>query len=170
MDRKKWRESLACAQAMADAVARGDEAPYAPAISAMSAMWRAAAEGGSDNPAERAAPLDVRLRSFLPLAYGAAAKADARWRAADLFQRLDMFQAALFAAGTHPPADIAAAVRKVASRAFADEGTYERREKYNFLILALGAAIVFSAPWLYGWPQVVLGALTADILFAFAAE
>ena len=106
----------------------------------------------------------------MPLAYIAAANADIRWRAADIFERLRTFLAALFAADTHPPADIVAAVRKVTSRAFLDEESHERRETYYFLILALGAAIVFSAPWLFGWPQVVLGVLAADMLFTLAAE
>ena len=170
MDGKNWRESVACAKATAEAVARGDDVPHAPAVATISAMWRAETEGACGNAAALAAPLEERVRSFLPLAYIAAAKADVQWRAADLFERLRTFLAALFAADTHPPADIVAAVRKVASRAFMDEESRERREKYYFLILALGAAIVFSAPWLFGWPQVVLGVLAADMLFTLAAE
>ena len=168
MDQENWRESVACAKATAEAVARGDDVPHAPAIVAMSEMWRAGTGGTGDHAAGRMGPLEERVRSFLPLAYVAAAKADARWRAADLFERLSTFLAALFTADTHPPADIAAAVRKVTSRAFVDEESHERRERYYFLILALSAAIVFSAPWLFGWAQVVIGVLAADMLFALA--
>ena len=170
MDRETWRESVACAKAAAEAMARGDDVPHAPAIVAMSAMWQAETEGTGNNAAARATPLEERVRFFLPLAYIAAAKADARWRAADLFERVRTFLAALFAADTHPPADIVAAVRQVTSRAFVDEESHDRRERCNFLILALGAAIVFSAPWLFGWPQVILGVLAADMLFSLAAE
>jgi hypothetical protein len=37
----------------------------------------------------------------------------------------------------------------------------------KYLIVAVGAVVVFSAPWLFGWPQVLLGVAATDIvLFA----
>jgi hypothetical protein len=39
----------------------------------------------------------------------------------------------------------------------------------KYPIIAVGAVVVFSAPWLFGWPQVVLGVAATDIvLFAMA--
>jgi hypothetical protein len=39
----------------------------------------------------------------------------------------------------------------------------------KYPIVAVGAVVVFSAPWLFGWPQVVLGVAATDIvLFAMA--
>ena len=37
----------------------------------------------------------------------------------------------------------------------------------KYPIVAVGAVVVFSAPWLLGWPQVLLGVAATDIvLFA----
>jgi hypothetical protein len=158
-----WQTSVRRAKAMADAVARGDDLPLAGAIVAMAAKWQTAAEAD-------ARPLDERLRSFLPLAYNTALQTDRRWSAADLFERLNSFLAALFAAKTHPPEDIAAAVRKVAARAFMEETDQRRNETYYFLIVALGAIVVFSAPLLFGWPQILLGVAATDIVLSMMAK
>jgi hypothetical protein len=100
----------------------------------------------------------------------AALEADPRWSAADLFERLDSFLAALFAAKTHPPAELTAAMKKVAKRAFTDEESQQRMEKYNFLIVAAGAVVVFSAPLMFGWPQVILGVVATDIALSMVAK
>jgi hypothetical protein len=147
---KNWQTHVVCAQARADAIARGDDVPLAPAIVAMMDMWQTSTAGGGDNPETAAAPLDERLQSFLPLAYNTALQTDKRWSAADLFERLDSLLAALFAAKTHPPEEIAAAMKKVTARAFIDETAQQRYEKYYFLIVAVGAVVVFSAPWMAG--------------------
>ncbi len=106
----------------------------------------------------------------MPLAYNTALQTDRRWCAADLFERLNSFLAALFAAKTHPPEDIAAAVKKVAARAFMDETDQQRNETYYFLIVALGAIVVFSAPLLFGWPQILLGVAATDIVLSMMAK
>jgi hypothetical protein len=37
-------------------------------------------------------------------------------------------------------------------------GTAQQRyEKYYFLVVAVGAVVVVSAPWMFGWPQILLG-------------
>jgi len=41
--------------------------------------------------------------------------------------------------------------------------TQQQYEKYYFPIVAVGAVVVFSAPWMFGWPQIVLGAAATDI-------
>ncbi len=166
---KNWLMHVARAETMADAIAGGHDVPLAPAIAAMMGMWLTAAGSVGENPKTVAPALDERLRSFLPLAYNTALHTDERWSAADLFERLDLLLAALFAAKTHPREEIAAAMKKVAARAFIDETAHRRYEEYYFLIVAVGAVVVFCAPWLFGWPQVVLGVAATDIvLFAMA--
>jgi hypothetical protein len=44
--------------------------------------------------------------------------------------------------------------------------TRQRYEKYYFLIVALGAVVVFSAPWMFGWLQIVLGVAATDIVLS----
>ena len=168
---KNWLMHVARAETMADAIAGGHDVPLAPAIAAMMGMWLTAAGSSvGDKPKTVAPPLDERLRSFLPLAYNTALHTDKQWSAADLFERLDLLLAALFAAKTHPREEIAAAMKKVAARAFIDETAHRRYEKYYFLIVAVGAVVVFSAPWLFGWPQVVLGVAATDIVLSAMAE
>ncbi len=167
---KDWQTHVTCAQVTADAIAHGDNVPLAPAIAAMSGMWQAAAANAGDNPEADAEPLDERLRSFLPLAYNAALQTDKRWPAADLFERLDSLLAALFAAKTHPPLEVAAAMKKVVARAFMDESSQRRNENYYFFIVGVGAVVVFSAPWMFGWPQIILGVAATDIVLSTIAR
>jgi hypothetical protein len=47
-----------------------------------------------------------------------------------------------------------------------DETAQQRYEKYYFLIVAVGAVVVFSAPWMFGWPQIVLGVAATDIVLS----
>jgi hypothetical protein len=47
-----------------------------------------------------------------------------------------------------------------------DETAQQRYEKYYFLIVAVGAVVVFSAPWMFGWPQIVLGVAATDIVIS----
>jgi hypothetical protein len=46
------------------------------------------------------------------------------------------------------------------------ETAQQRYEKYYFLIVAVGAVVVFSAPWMFGWPQIVLGVAATDIVLS----
>ena len=158
---ENWQTHVACAKTTANAVARGDDVPLAPAIVAMRDMWQTAASS------ERAAaPLDERIMSFLPLLYSAAGQTDGRWSAAGLFERLNSLLAALFAAKTHPPAEIEAAMKKVTARAFTDETAQQRIKNYSILVVALGAVIVFSAPWMFGWPQIILGMVATELVLS----
>jgi hypothetical protein len=44
--------------------------------------------------------------------------------------------------------------------------TQERYEKYYFPVVAVGCVVVFSAPWMFGWLQIVLGVATTDIVLS----
>jgi hypothetical protein len=44
--------------------------------------------------------------------------------------------------------------------------TQQRYARYYFPVVAVGAVVVFSAPWIFGWPQIVLGAAATDIVLS----
>jgi hypothetical protein len=44
--------------------------------------------------------------------------------------------------------------------------TQQLHEKYYFPIVAVGAVVVFSAPWMFGWLQIVLGVAATDVVLS----
>jgi hypothetical protein len=44
--------------------------------------------------------------------------------------------------------------------------TQQPHEKYYFPIVAVGAVVVFSAPWMFGWLQIVLGVAATDVVLS----
>jgi len=46
------------------------------------------------------------------------------------------------------------------------ETAQQRYDKYYFLIVAVGVVVVFSAPWMFGWLQIVLGVAATDIVLS----
>jgi hypothetical protein len=42
----------------------------------------------------------------------------------------------------------------------------QRYEKHYFLVVAVGAVVVLSAPWMFGWLQIVLGVAATDIVLS----
>jgi hypothetical protein len=46
------------------------------------------------------------------------------------------------------------------------EETQQQYEKYHVPIVAVGAVVVFSAPWMFGWLQIILGVAATDILLS----
>jgi len=47
-----------------------------------------------------------------------------------------------------------------------DETPQQRYERYYFPVLAVGTVVVFSAPWVFGWLQIVLGVAATDIVLS----
>jgi hypothetical protein len=44
--------------------------------------------------------------------------------------------------------------------------THQFYDKYYIPIVAVGAVVVFSAPWMFGWLQIVLGIAATDIVLS----
>jgi hypothetical protein len=47
-----------------------------------------------------------------------------------------------------------------------NDETQQPYEKYYLPIVAVGAVIVLSAPWMFGWLQIVLGVAATDIVLS----
>ena len=75
---------------------------------------------------------------------------------------LRLLLAALFLTRTHPPGEISLAVQKL----FRQPEQIARAREDRHLVIGLGLVVVISAPWLFGWPQIMLGAVATALVVA----